>query len=100
MVVLASVQSTIGDIAHGLFAIYIIVIIAYILSSMWLSFGGRIPYSRGSRAVLDFLHDTAEPYLSIFRRFIPAMGPIDLSPMIGIILLLVADSIVGSALGT
>jgi YggT family protein len=100
MFILADVQGKIADVVHGLFSVYIIVIIAYIISSMYLSFGGRIPYSRWSRAILDFLRDTAEPYLGIFRRFIPPLGPIDLSPMIGIFLLLIADSIIGSALSS
>ena len=40
-----------------------IIIIAYILSSLYLAFGGRLPYSRWSSAVLGFLRDVCEPYL-------------------------------------
>jgi YggT family protein len=96
--IVASVQTGIADFVHGVFAVYIIVIILYIVSSMYLGFGGRIPYSRWSRAVLDFLRETSEPYLGIFRRIIPPLGPIDLSPMIGIFLLVAADGIIGSLL--
>ena len=47
----------------------------------------RVPYSRWSDAVLGFLRDVCEPYLAVFRRFIPALGPLDLSPIIAIFVL-------------
>ena len=65
---------------------------------MYFNLGGRIPYSRWSRALLDFLRDVCEPYLSIFRRFIPPLGPLDLSPMIAIILLAVVGNVIASAI--
>jgi YggT family protein len=43
---------------------------------------------------LGFLRDVCEPYLSIFRRLIPGMGMIDLSPIIGLIVLGVVRAIV------
>ena len=66
---------------YAVFLVYTLLIIAYILSSLFFAFGGRLPYSRWSSAVLGFLRDVCEPYLSIFRRFIPPIGPLDLSPM-------------------
>ena len=50
--------------------------------------------------MLGFLRDVCEPYLSLFRRFIPPLGPLDLSPVIAIFLLqlvgrLVANLIAG-----
>ena len=68
---------------HAVFYVYTLLIIAYILSSLFFAFGGRLPYSRWSSAVLGFLRDVCEPFLAIFRRFIPAIGPLDLSPMVG-----------------
>ena len=44
--------------------------------------------------MLGFLRDVCEPYLSIFRRFIPPIGPLDLSPLIGILLLQFAGRLV------
>ena len=73
---------------YAVFVVYTLLIIAYILSSLFFAFGGRLPYSRWSSAVLGFLRDVCEPYLSIFRRFIPAIGPLDLSPHRSAILLL------------
>jgi uncharacterized protein YggT (Ycf19 family) len=85
--VLATVRDDIGGYIQAVIRVYTLLIIAYILSSMFFAFGGRVPYARWSSAVLGFLRDVCEPYLSIFRRFIPPLGPIDLSPIIAIFVL-------------
>jgi YggT family protein len=87
MLVLATARDSIADFVAALLLVYTILIIAYIFSSMYFNVGGRLPYSRWSRSVLDFLRDVSEPYLSIFRRFIPPFGPLDLSPMVATIVL-------------
>jgi YggT family protein len=76
--------------------VYTILIIAYILSSMFLQVGGRLPYNRALNAVMGFLRDVCEPPLRILRRFIPPLGPLDLSPLVAIILLQVVASIVAN----
>jgi YggT family protein len=98
MLVLATARDSIANFVSALIFVYSLIIIAYILMSMYLNFGGRIPYSRWSRAIMDFLRDVSEPFLSIFRRFIPPIGPIDLSPMVGLIVLGVVGSIVVNAI--
>lgn len=40
-----------------------------------------------SSAVGRFLETVCEPYLGFFRRFIPPIGMIDLSPIVGLIVL-------------
>ena len=57
-----------------------------------------MPYSRWSDAILKFLRDVSEPYLRLFRRFIPPLGAFDLSPMIAIIVLYIVQSLVVSAI--
>ena len=86
-VVLATFREDLADYVYAVFVVYTLLIIAYILSSLYFAFGGRLPYSRWSSAVLGFLRDVCEPYLSLFRRFIPPIGALDLSPLIGILLL-------------
>jgi YggT family protein len=93
---LATVRDTIAGYLAAVILVYTILIIAYILSSLFFAFGGRVPYSRWSNAVLGFLRDVCEPYLSIFRRFIPPLGPIDLSPVIAIFLLQLVGGLVVS----
>jgi len=92
--VLATVRDDIGGYILAVIRVYTLLIIAYILSSMFFAFGGRVPYARWSSAVLGFLRDVCEPYLAIFRRFIPPLGPIDLSPIIAIFVLNILGGIV------
>jgi YggT family protein len=95
-VVLATARDEIANYVQAVFYVYTLLIIAYILSSLFFAFGGRVPYARWSSAVLGFLRDVCEPYLSIFRRFIPPIGPLDLSPIIGILLLNIVGSILAN----
>ena len=94
IVVFATARAQIADFVYALVQVYTILIIAYILSSLFFAFGGRLPYARWSSAILGFLRDVCEPYLSIFRRFIPPLGPLDLSPVIAIVLLQIVGAIV------
>jgi YggT family protein len=92
--VLADARDEIAGYVGAIFLVYTLLIIAYILSSMFFAFGGRVPYSRWSSAVLGFLRDVCEPYLGFFRRFIPPLGPIDLSPIVAIFVLNIAARII------
>ena len=94
MFVLADARDEIAGYVGAIFLVYTLLIIAYILSSMFFAFGGRVPYSRWSSAVLGFLRDVCEPYLGFFRRFIPPLGPIDLSPIVAIFVLNIAARII------
>jgi YggT family protein len=97
MTVLAAL--TRGDIANyvqALFLVYILLIFVYILLNMLFSLGVRPPYSRYMDAIMNFLRDVCEPYLKIFRRFIPPIGMFDLTPMIAIIVLWIVQMLVVS----
>ena len=63
------------------FSVYQFALLAYILSS-WIR---RMPSSLVR--VQRFLYDICEPYLRIFRRFVPSLGPLDLSPIVGLLAL-------------
>ena len=67
--------------------VYVLVLIAYVLTS-WI----KLPYSL--QPVQRFLYDVCEPYLRLWRRILPGFGPIDLSPMVGIIAVGLASEIV------
>ncbi len=73
--------------------IYVLLIFAWVLLS-WI----RLPYSRTTSAVQGFLGDVVVPYLRLFRR-LPTLGPFDLSPIVGVIVLLVAAEVVSSLIG-
>jgi YggT family protein len=91
--VLAAVRDDIAGYVRAVITVYTLLIIAYILSSLFFAFGGRVPYARWSSAVLGFLRDVCEPYLGFFRRFIPALGPLDLSPVVAIFVLNIVGGI-------
>jgi YggT family protein len=43
---------------------------------------------------MTFLRDVADPWLRIFRKFIPSFGGIDLSPIVALVVLEIIDRIV------
>jgi YggT family protein len=68
--------------------IYILLIFVWVLLS-WI----RLPYSGTTAAVQKFLDEVVRPYLRLFRR-LPTLGPFDLSPIVGVVVLLVAAGLV------
>ncbi|HEU4941759.1 MAG TPA: YggT family protein [Gaiellaceae bacterium] len=74
--------------------VYFLLIFAYILMS-WV----RLPYSVWLNRVQRFLYDVVEPYLRIFRRFIPPLGPLDISPIVAIFVLWIVSGLVIRVLG-
>jgi len=90
----AITRDDVADYVGALFLVYIILILIRVLMS-WVP---RMPYNPTLRAVLDFITETTDPYLNVFRRIIPPIGGggfgLDLSPMIGIIVLVVLRSLV------
>jgi uncharacterized protein YggT (Ycf19 family) len=98
LIIAATARVQIANFLNALLTVYIILIFAYILTSLVFAFGGRIPYSRWSSAVLGFLRDVCEPYLGLFRRFIPPIGPIDVSPIVAILVLRIVGSLIINAI--
>ena len=83
--IFASARTEIADFLGALLGVYTICIVAYVVMQLVFSLGARIPYSRWSRAIMDFLSEVSEPFLRIFRRLGLQIGPLDLSPMVAII---------------
>jgi YggT family protein len=89
--VLAAIgRDEIADYVSALFLVYLILIFARILLS-WIP---RIPYNVYLRAVVTFIEETTNPYLNLFRRVLPPIGPLDLSPILAIVVLLIAQAVV------
>lgn len=90
----ALTRDDVATYVDALFLVYIILIFVNVLIS-WIP---RMPYNRWLRAVLDFVAETTNPYLNLFRRVVPPLGgggfALDLSPMIGIVVLFVVRAIV------
>jgi YggT family protein len=95
---LAVTRNDIASYVDTLFLIYTVLIFIRVLMS-WFT---RIPYNRYLMAVLDFVRDTTDPYLNLFRRFVPMVrigpGALDLSPIVAIIVLMIVRTLVVSAI--
>ena len=96
MIPLALSRADLGDYVSALFTVYIVLIFANIL----ISYVPRMPYNPTLRAVLDFIKDSTDPYLNFFRRFLPPIGgssfALDLSPILGLIVLFVLQTVIVS----
>jgi YggT family protein len=92
--VYATTRDTIAQYVYTLAIVYVVLIFIRILMS-WLP---RIPYNRWLSMFLNFVTEATDPYLNLFRRFMPLIrvgpGAIDLSPMIATIVLLLLAGIV------
>ena len=93
LVVLADVVTSIQRFVQVFVLVYGLIIFAYILMS-WI----RMPYSMWMSRIQGFLRDVCEPYLRLFRRVLPPLGPLDLSPIVAIFALYLAGWIVVSLL--
>lgn len=74
---------------HALFLVYYALIFVRVLFS-WLG----IPSQRTLLLIFRFIYDVTEPYLRLFRRFIPPMGGIDFSPFIAILVLFLIERVI------
>jgi YggT family protein len=88
---ISSIQSFIEVFVY----VYILLIFAFILTS-WV----RLPYSPWLQRIQRFLFDVCDPYLRLFRRVLPPLGPLDLSPVVAVIALIVVLRLVTAALDT
>jgi YggT family protein len=98
-VIAAITRDDIASYVYTLALVYAVLIFIRILIS-WF----RMPYSRWLNMFIEFVTDVTDPYLNLWRRFLPLVkigpGAIDLSPMIGtIVLLLVAGLVSGLIAG-
>jgi YggT family protein len=82
-------RALLATFVSSLTIVYMLMIVLYILQS-WVPLG----YSAPVMAIRRFLDDTVGPYLMLFRRFIPPVGPIDLSAMVGLFALWIGSGLV------
>jgi uncharacterized protein YggT (Ycf19 family) len=87
--VLADAASAAQQFIDVFIYVYVLLIFVYVLTS-WV----RLPYSVWVRRISDFLRDVCEPYLRLFRRVLPSLGPLDLSPVVAIFSLLVIKAVI------
>jgi YggT family protein len=90
----AITRSDVADYVSTLVAVYVVLIFIRILMS-WFT---RIPYYRALDVFLRFVSEVTDPYLGVFRRFIPMVrlgpGALDLSPIVAVLVLSIVGGIV------
>jgi len=91
---LAIGRTDVADYLNTLLLVYLVLIFIRIIMS-WIP---RIPYNRVLDMVLSFVKDVTDPYLNLFRRFIPPVrmgaGALDLSPIVATFVLIIVGGIV------
>ena len=90
---LADAISTVENFIDVFILVYVLLIFAYIITS-WV----KLPYSPWLNRVQRFLFDVCEPYLRLFRRILPPMGPLDISPIIAVFSLYFIDLVLNAIL--
>lgn len=95
---MADAVSTAQGFVTVLFYVYLLCIIAYIITS-WIP----LPYNVWLNRVQRFFYDVVDPYLRLFRRILPQLSVgglgLDLSPIVAILVLSVFYRIVIAAIG-
>ena len=90
----AITRADVADYVSTLITVYVVLIFIRILMSYFRS----IPYYRALDVFLRFVTEVTDPWLNLFRRFIPPvrMGPaaIDLTPMIAVFVLYILGALV------
>ena len=87
-------RNDVADFVAALILVYTICIVAWVVLSLVFSLGVRVPYNRVVNGAMDFLRDVSEPFLRLFRRLPLRVGPLDLTPMVAIIVLQIGGGIV------
>jgi uncharacterized protein YggT (Ycf19 family) len=87
-------REDVADFISALILVYTICIVGWVVLSLVFSLGVRVPYNRVVSGIMDFLRDVSEPFLRIFRRLPLQIGPLDLSPMVAIIVLQIGGGII------
>jgi YggT family protein len=91
--VLADAISTIGNFIDVFIYVYILLIFGYIITS-WV----KLPYSPWLNRIQRFLYDVCDPYLRLFRRVLPPLGALDISPIVAVFSLIFLDRLLQTIL--
>lgn len=84
MTTVALTRDDVATYFEALLFVYTILIIANVVLS-WVQQFRPLPYNLALRAVTGFIEESTNPYLNVFRSFIPRLGPIDISPIVAIL---------------
>jgi YggT family protein len=90
---LADAISRIESFVNVFISVYILLIFGFIITS-WV----KLPYSPWLNRIQRFLYDVCEPYLRLFRRVLPPLGALDISPIVAVFSLIFLDRLIQTIL--
>ena len=82
-------RALLATFVGSLTIVYTIMIVIYVLQSFV-----PLGYSSVVMMLRRFLDETVAPFLQLFRRFIPPIGPLDLSAMAALFVLWIGSGMV------
>lgn len=86
-------MAAVRSVLIGLIDLYQLLVIGYVLLS-WVRPAGRGVVAEAYRV----LGTVVEPWLGLFRRFIPPIGMVDVSPVVALLALYAIQRVVGAVL--
>ena len=86
MSIVALTRVDVADYVGAVLLVYTVLIFVNVLLS-WIGQFRPIPYNLTLRAVTGFVEETTNPFLNVFRSFLPRLGPFDISPIVAILVL-------------
>jgi len=87
-------MTSLGALIVSAIEIYVWLLIASAVLSWLLAFNVLNSRNQVVYAIADFLYRITEPALRPFRRFVPQLGGIDVSPVVLILLLIFAQNLI------
>jgi YggT family protein len=90
---LADTAGSVKQFVSVFVGVYVLLILVYVITS-WIPAGASPAVER----IRQFLYDVCEPYLRLFRRFLPSFGPLDLSPIVAVFSLYILGALVNAAI--
>jgi YggT family protein len=87
--------TVIEEFVYSLALVYSGFIILHVILGML-----QLSYSPWLGRLRGLTYDTVEPYLRLWRRVLPSMGGLDLSPMIGIFAIFISAQILEVIIGS
>ena len=93
MSILALSRVDVADYVGAVLLVYTVLIFVNVLLS-WIGQFRPIPYNLTLRAVTGFVEETTDPFLNVFRSFLPRLGPFDISPIVAILVLSIGGALI------
>lgn len=81
------------QVAYYALVLYTYVVLAYVICSLLVNFQILNPAHPFVASILDFLWRATNPALARLRRFIPSIGPVDITPLVLLLVIYFAQGV-------